>query len=195
MRDPRQTHEPDPDAGRPSKTRRKQAMLDLQDLGKRLVALDDRRLAQLQLPERLVDALVAVRSIKAHEGRRRQMQYIGRLMREIDAAPVAAALARFDEGPRIAKARFATLEHWRDRILGSDDGLADYLVRHPDAPREELAALAREARAERAAGRAPRRFRELFRKLDTLEPGGDAPASAGAPGHGADATDDDNADD
>ncbi|MBS0319085.1 MAG: DUF615 domain-containing protein [Proteobacteria bacterium] len=174
MPDPRHSRQPDPEPPRPSKTRQKQAMLDLQDLGARLVALDARRLAELDLPERLADALEAVRSIKAHEGRRRQMQYIGRLMRDVDAAPIVAALARWDEGPRVAKARFATLEHWRDHILADDDGLADYLARHPDAPRDALVTLVRDARAERAAGRPPRDFRALFRALDKLEPGADA---------------------
>lgn len=160
--------DPDDATAAPSKTRRKQAMLDLQVLGARLCALDARRLAELNLPERLVDAIAAVRTITRHEARRRQMQYIGRLMREVDAAPLLAALARHDEMPRAEKLRFAALERWRDRILAEEDGLADYLTAHPEAPRMELATLVHAARAERAAGRPPHKYRELFRRLKAV---------------------------
>jgi ribosome-associated protein len=153
----------------PSKSRRKLDMLELQKLGVRLCALDARRLGELNLPERLLDAINAVRTITAHEGRRRQMQYIGRLMRDVEIAPLQAALARHDEMPRAEKLRFAALERWRDRILNEDSGMADYLAAHPDAPQMELATLAHAARAERAAGAPPHKFRELFRRLKAID--------------------------
>ena len=81
-----------------SKTRRKATMHALQDLGEALVALDASRLAGLGLPERLVDAVTDARRIRAHEGRRRQMQYIGKLMRDIDPVPIREALERFASG-------------------------------------------------------------------------------------------------
>ncbi|MDH4181880.1 MAG: DUF615 domain-containing protein, partial [Betaproteobacteria bacterium] len=77
-----------------SKTRRKQAMHDLQDLGEALVALDPKALAKLDLPERLADAVAQARGITRHEARRRQLQYVGRLMRDVDPAPIRAALER-----------------------------------------------------------------------------------------------------
>lgn len=153
----------------PSKSRVKLEMLELQAIGKRLCTLDARRLKELELPERLFDAINQVRTITAHEGRRRQMQYIGRLMRDIDAGPLKAALARHDELPRAEKMRFAAVERWRERILGEETGLADYLAIHPAAPREELITLVHAARAERAAGAAPRKFRELFRRLKAID--------------------------
>jgi len=76
----------------PSKTRRKQEMHALQDLGEALVALDPQRLASLDLPERLTDAIKLARTVTRHEARRRQLQYIGRLMRDVDAEPRALLL-------------------------------------------------------------------------------------------------------
>src|SRR3954453_7971311 len=101
----------------PSKSQRKRAMHDLQALGERLIALDPARLAQLELPERLADALVQARGITRHEARRRQMQFIGKLMRDVDPEPLKAALARWQQGPDADRARFAQLEQWRDRML------------------------------------------------------------------------------
>ncbi|MEP7064002.1 MAG: ribosome biogenesis factor YjgA [Betaproteobacteria bacterium] len=154
-----------------SKTKRKNAMHDLQELGKSLVALDPRRLAEFDLPERLADAIRDARTITRHEARRRQMQYIGRLMRDVDAAPIAETLARLDELPRAEKLRFAALEAWRDRLLDDDAALAEYVAAHPRAAAfsAELAQLIRTARAERAAGAPPHKFRQLFRRLKDLD--------------------------
>jgi ribosome-associated protein len=152
----------------PSKTRRKQEMHELQDLGVALVALDPRRLATLQLPEKLVDAIALARTITRHEARRRQMQFIGRLMRDIDAAPLRAALAAWAEGPQRERARFALLERWRDRILDDAGGVDAFLDAHPGAPRDTLLALVADVRAERARGAPPRKSRALFRELKRI---------------------------
>jgi ribosome-associated protein len=152
----------------PSKTRRKHEMHELQDLGVALVALDAKRLATLDLPEKLVDAITLARTITRHEARRRQMQYIGRLMREIDAEPLRAALAGWAEGPQRERARFALLERWRDRVLGEADGLQAFVATYPGAPGDALAALVADARAERARGAPPRKSRALFRELSRI---------------------------
>lgn len=158
----------------PSKTQRKRAMHDLQALGAALAGLDAHRLAELDLPERLADALRAVRSITRHEARRRQMQYIGRLMRDVDVAPIAAALARLDEAPRAEKARFAAVERWRERLIDDDAALREFVAAHPGASAATLHPLIAAARAERVAGATPRHYRILFRALNALE----APAVA-----------------
>lgn len=158
---------PEPDAPF-SKTRRKKAMHDLQALGEALVALDRSRLAELGLPERLSDAIALARTTTKHEARRRQLQYVGRLMREVDAAPIAATLARWAQGPQAEKAQFAALERWRDRLLADDTALDDLLAEHPGADRQRIAALVRDARREREAGGPPHQFRELFRQLRFL---------------------------
>jgi ribosome-associated protein len=150
---------------RPSKTRLKHEMEALQELGETLVSLDATRLRSLELPERLVDAVVLARSITKHEARRRQMQYLGRLMRDVDPVPIRAALERWETVPREEKARFAALEGWRDRILADAAALDAFVAEHPDADRASLARLADAARNERSRGEPPRAFRELFRAM------------------------------
>lgn len=78
---------------RPSKSQRKREMHELQALGERLVALPEARLRAMPLPPELLDAVLEARAISARGGRKRQLQYIGRLMREVDAEPIRAALA------------------------------------------------------------------------------------------------------
>jgi ribosome-associated protein len=151
----------------PSKTRRKHAMHALQALGEELVALDPKRLAQLELPERLVDAIGVARGVHAHEGRRRQLQYVGKLMRTIDAEPIQAALARWSSGVPPDQALFAAAERWRDLVLADDSALDRFVAEHPHADRAALASLVREARIERTRAGPPHRYRELFRTLKT----------------------------
>jgi len=166
---------PPPTADAPSKTARKKAMHDLQAMGEALVELDPARIAALDLPERLVDAIAAARTITKHEGRRRQLQYIGRLMREIDSEPLKATLAQWARGPAAERARFAEVERWRERVLAETDALADFVNAYPAADRASLARLVADAHAERARGAPARRFRELFRELKLIV---DAAASA-----------------
>lgn len=149
----------------PSKTQRKKDMLALQDLGTALVALDPAKLAALDLPEPLAEAIAQARSITRHEARRRQLQYIGRLMRDVDAAPIQAALERMAALSREERARFTAAERWRDRVLADDAALAEFIAAHPDVDRTAFAALVRDARAERAGGRPPHKFRALFRRI------------------------------
>lgn len=153
-----------------SKTRRKHQMHELQALGEALIALDRRRLAEMDLPERLLDAVLAAQGITKHEARRRQLQFVGRIMRDVDPDPIRATLERWARVPNAEKAHFAEIERWRDRLVGDDAALDDYVAAHPGAPRAEIAVLATAARAERARGGPPRKFRELFRFLKALDP-------------------------
>ena len=91
---------PDGAPPQPSKSARKRAMHELQALGEELCAIDPARLAELALPESLAEAIGDARRITAHEARRRQLQFIGRLMRDIDPEPIRAALARYHSGHR-----------------------------------------------------------------------------------------------
>jgi ribosome-associated protein len=162
-------HDEAADAGSPpSKTRRKHAMHALQDLGEALVALDPRRLQELDLPERLVDAVVQARGITAHEGRRRQIQYIGKLMRTIDPEPVQAALEDWAKGPREDNVRFAALERWRERLLVEPTALNEFVGTYPQADRRHLESLIHDANLERTRGGPPHRYRELFRQLKAV---------------------------
>ncbi|HRH86098.1 MAG TPA: ribosome biogenesis factor YjgA, partial [Rubrivivax sp.] len=91
----------------PSKTQLKLQAHDLQKLGMALAELPDARLAPLALPERLLDALLQYRQTRSHEGRRRQLQYVGKLMRDVDDAPLREAVAE----ARLGSARDTLLLH------------------------------------------------------------------------------------
>ena len=152
----------------PSKSERKRAMHELQVLGEELIALDPGRLAALDLPERLADAIAQARGITQHEGRRRQLQFVGKLMRDVDAAPIKAALIEWQRGSNTARARFARIEQWRDRVLAEPDGLAHFLAAYPNADHAKLTSLVNDARAERARGGPPHKSRALFRALTRI---------------------------
>jgi len=167
----RATPPPAAEPAPPSKTRRKKDMLAVQELGEALVALDPARVARLDLPERLVDAIREARSITRHEARRRQLQFVGRLMRDVDPEPIRQALAAADLVPREERARFLAAEAWRDRLLADTAALAEFVEQAPATDRNAFAALVDEARAERAAGTPPHKYRALFRRIVAeLEP-------------------------
>jgi ribosome-associated protein len=143
-------------------------MHDRQALGEALVVLDAPRLASLGLPERLADAIAQARTITRHEGRRRQMQYIGRLMRDVDPGPIQVALDGWSRGTAADRLRFAALERWRDRILDDANGVAEFVAAHPAADLAQLERLTAEARDERLRGGAPHKYRALFRELKRI---------------------------
>jgi len=153
------------DEEKPSKTQRKREMHELQALGARLVELNSEQLAEVGLPEDLRDAVEFARRTTKHEARRRQMQYIGKLMRRVDPAPIREKLKIWDGVSAEHTAQQHRVERWRDRLL-EDEAALDELVRvHPGIDARHLRALARKAREERAAGSTPRAYRELFRAL------------------------------
>lgn len=164
----------------PSKTRRKQAMHALQDLGERLAELPPDKLAQLELPDKLATAIRDYRKFSKWEARRRQMQYVGRLMREIDAVPIAAQLDRWAGTSRAAVAGFHEVETWRDRLLAESAALDALLLAHPEIDRARISALADKARFERSNGRPPANFRLLFRELARMFDAGRRAAESGA---------------
>jgi ribosome-associated protein len=151
-----------------SKTQRKKDSSALQDLGAALVALSDERLSSLDLPEFLCDAVVAARAITSHEARRRQLQYIGKLMRKVDAEPIRVRLEEW-KAPSLADAvRFKRAEAWRERLLADDQALAALQHEYPAADRARLAGLIEEARRERLGNHPPKNYRALFQALRAL---------------------------
>ena len=161
-------HLADQETGQPSKTQRKAEMDALQALGEALLEVGPDRLAELDLPERLVDALEAARRIKQREARRRQIQFIGRLMRDIDAAPIRSRLAQWAQTPTAERARLHAVERWRERLLSEAVALEAFCAELTTADKQRLAALVESVRAERAHGHPPRAYRELFRALNAL---------------------------
>jgi len=148
---------------RPSKSQLKRDMEALQALGKRLVEINDEQLASVALPERLREAVLEARRIRSREGRRRQLQYIGKLMREVDPAPIRARFDAWDGQSTAATAAHHHAERWRERLLDEEDALTEFARECPAADFQQLRACVREARKDRLAGRASRHYRDLFR--------------------------------
>jgi ribosome-associated protein len=145
-----------------SKTQRKRQMSGLQDLGAELVKLSPEQLARLGLPETLLEAVLDCRGITKHEARRRQMQYIGRIMRNIDAGPIAEKLSGLQAPTRKQTALFHVAEKWRDELLADPQAIQRFEREFPHADAHRVRVLIEAAREERAAKRAPKHFRELF---------------------------------
>jgi ribosome-associated protein len=150
-----------------SKTKRKKEMHELQALGAALVELNEAQLDFLE-PE-LRQAVLEAKRITAHEGRRRQLQYIGKLMRAVDPAPIRARLDALTGSSSQADARHKRLEALRARLLADDEALTEFAAAHPSADLQTLRALIRNSRREHEEGRPPRAYRELFRLLKSIE--------------------------
>jgi ribosome-associated protein len=151
-----------------SKTQRKKESQALQELGAELVALPAERLAVIALPDFLRDAVMAARRITGFEARRRQMQYIGKLMRKVDAEPIRARLEAWKSPARAQIAQFKRIESWRERLIVEDDALAELVRICPAADGSRLEALIRAVRRERAENRPPKSYRLLFQVLRPL---------------------------
>lgn len=151
-----------------SKTQRKREVLALQSLGESLVELPAARLTQLALPEPLHDAVMQARQISRWGARRRQLQYIGRLMREVDAAAIRERLEAWKNDAAREASRLHQAEHWRDRLLEHESSLGELLERYPRTDVQRIRALIRNARLEAHAARPPRSARALFRVLRDL---------------------------
>lgn len=155
---------------RPSKTQRKKAMHELQSLGERLVALSAHQLEEMALPETLADAVREFVRIKSREGKRRQLQYIGRVMRDMDPEPIREKIAAWDGLSSAHIAHERGIAQWRERLMDSDGALTEFTALHPGPDTQRLRQLVRNARSERDAGRAPHSFRELYRAIrDAIE--------------------------
>jgi ribosome-associated protein len=155
----------------PSKTQLKQQSHDLQTLGTQLAALSDDRLAATDMPEALRDALLEFRRTKSHEGRRRQMQYVGKLMRKADEAVLREAVAEATIGSARATLALHEAERWRAELIADDEALPRWLLKHPDTDTQQLRSLIRAARRTAELppeARQPKSFRELFQFLKPM---------------------------
>src|SRR5487761_1576 len=148
----------------PSRSQEKREAEALQKLGEQLISLPKKQLEMLPLPDSLRDAIEQARRITSHGALKRQRQYLGRLMREIDPQPLRSKLDELRGADKAANARFHQNERWRDRlIVEGDAAFAEFLVQHPQADRQHLRRLMLDAASDAAAGRPPRHARELFR--------------------------------
>ena len=169
-----------PDASRTDQKRESEA---LQDLGKDLLTLRADLLDTLHLPDKLRDAMQEARRITNFEGKRRQMQFVGKLMRKLDEATVEAARAALEvqhSGSAQEKMALHQAEQWRDRLIGEDAAQAEWIAHHPDTDIQQLRALIRQARKDaqsahdakvaESTGLAPRKgraYRDLFALVRT----------------------------
>lgn len=153
------------DDERPSKTALKKQAHEQQTLGEALAALPEARLTALEMPEALRDALHEYRRTRSHEGRRRQRQLIGKLMRHADMAPLQEAVAAAQLGQAHDALALHRAEHWRVELVADDEALTRWLAEHPQTDAQQLRSLIRGARKdsglppEQRHGRA---WRELF---------------------------------
>ena len=158
----------------PSKSQRKREMHALQDIGEQLVALSLDQLKKVPMPESLADAVRDAKRMTKHEARRRQMQYVGKLMRHIDAEPIQAQLDVFNGLSKAEIARQHRLERLRADLIDDEKTLQAIGETWPGADFQQLRTLRRNALKEREQNRPPRAFRELFRVLRDLDAGADA---------------------
>jgi ribosome-associated protein len=152
-----------------SRTQLKKEAAALQRIGERLVALSDDQLKRMALPKALMEAIAFIRGVTSHGARRRQLQYIGTLMRSVDVQPIETALLEIEQGSYRQAQAFQRIESWRDRLVAGDDQLLDEILQsHPQADRQRLGQLVRSARKKNTGDAAPNSARNLFRYLKTL---------------------------
>ncbi len=167
---------------RPSKTQRKKDSHELQALGEDLVELSEEKLCALPMDESLREALLTHKRTRSHEGRRRQMQYIGKLMRRADPEPLREAVAAMKLGTAKSTLALHEMEHWRAQMLAGDDILTEWMKQHPGTDLQQLRSLVRAARKDAAAApeqRNGRAYRELFQLIKQHHGGAPAPSQRG----------------
>lgn len=161
----------DPPAERPSKSELKRQAHEQQALGRALAEMNDAALAAAPLPEPLREAIAEFKRTRSHEGRRRQMQLIGKLMRGAEIEPLREAVAAAQLGRAHDSLALHQAEHWRAELVASDDALTRWMAEHPDTEAQRLRALIRNARRDAALPpeqRHGRAWRELFQFIRPL---------------------------
>ena len=153
---------------RRSKTKAKEEVEALQELGKRLVGVGNDRLKKLDIPESLRDAVLEAKKITSHGALRRQMQYIGKLMRDVDTDPIQEMLDELDGISNKANARFHALEKLRDRLIEDESVITTLKNDYPDLDVSALRTMRRNAIKEQAEQKPPKAYRAIFQLLKSL---------------------------
>lgn len=165
---------------RPSKSELKRLMNSLQELGEALVAEPRDRVKRVPMPEDVRDAILECQTITNHEGRRRQMQFVGKKMRTLDETEVALIQKTIDGWKGASKADTAAmhaLERRRDKLLADDKALTVLLSENPELDVQHLRTLIRNARKEQAENKPPKAYREIFQILKQVEAKKNKPAA------------------
>lgn len=158
-------YDEDEEHSKPSKSQRKRDMLALQKLGEKLLELTPDQLARMDLSEDLLEALRFYHTLKDKEARRRHLQFIGTVMRRLDAEPIQQALDDLDQLRFRQAEDFHQIEQWRDALIAGDDALLEELAQRFDLDRPQLRRMVRVAAEEKAAAKPSKQGRALFRLL------------------------------
>lgn len=173
----------EPEYDRPSKSELKRQSNELQKLGEQLIDSPRDRVKRVPMPENVRDAILMCQTITNHEGRRRQLQYVGKMMRTLDEEEVAVIQRTIESWKGASKAETASLhalERRRDKLLADDKALTQLLEEHPQLDVQHLRTLIRNARKEQAESKPPKAYREIFQILKDLA----KPAKTAAPEEG-----------
>ncbi len=157
---------------RPSKSQLKREMTALQKLGETLVNAARDRVKRIPMPEDVLEAILFCQQITDHEGRRRQLQYVGKKMRTLTEEEVSVIQTAVDGWRGTSRAEAAALhaiERQRERLLADDNVITELRSRHPDLDVQHLRTLVRNARKEQAENKPPKAYREIFQLLKTLQ--------------------------
>jgi ribosome-associated protein len=157
---------------RPSKSQLKRDMTALQKLGEELVNEPRDRVLRVPMPEDVRDAILECQQIRDHEGRRRQMQYVGKRMRGLTEDEVAIIRKTIDSwrgSSRAETAALHALERWRDKLIADDNALTALRDKYPQVDMQQLRTMIRNARREQAESRPPKAYREIFQLLKQLQ--------------------------
>ena len=152
-----------------SKSQLKRESQALQDMGSQLVEMPEGQLTKFNLPENLKDAIYEARRLKNREGKRRQLQYIGKLMRTADISFIQETLDMMDHQSQTYRQHFQQLENWRERIISEGPTAIEALIeKYPNADRQQLRNLQRQASRELAEKKSPTAGRKIFAYLREL---------------------------
>jgi len=161
----------DEEYDRPSKSELKRQSNELQKLGEQLIDAPRDRVKRVPMPEELREAILMCQTITNHEGRRRQLQFVGKKMRTLDEEEVAVIQRTIESWKGTSKAEAAALhalERRRDKLLADDKALTQLLGEHPELDVQHLRTLIRNARKEQAENKPPKAYREIFQILKDL---------------------------
>ncbi|MBS1186805.1 MAG: hypothetical protein H6R04_823 [Burkholderiaceae bacterium] len=167
-----QSNEFEQEYDRPSKSQMKREMTALQKLGQQLVDEPKERVLRVPMPDELRDAILECQRIRGHEGRRRQLQFVGKKMRELDEEQLAAIRKTIEGWRGQSKSETAlmhALERQRERLLADDGALTELLADHPALDAQQLRTLIRNARKEQEQSKPPKAYREIFQILKALQ--------------------------
>lgn len=158
-----------PEYDGPSKSQLKRDSQALQNMGGLLVDMPEGKLQKFDLPDNLREAIYEARRLKSREAKRRHLQYIGKIMRTIDTDIIQHTLDKMDHQSQTYRQHFSQLEGWRDRLIkGGMPVIEEFIQQHPEADRQQLRNLQRQANRELEKKKPPAAARKLFAYLREL---------------------------